>query len=94
MTYDELKQKISLIKETAINEENALIRNFIIEHTTNKIGDVISDHRISIKIDKIKHSYHSFPPCAVYCGVELTKKGELNKRGSRNSIYQFNIITK
>jgi len=57
-----------------------------------KIGDVIKDHRISIKVDHISiYRDISGYPCCSYTGSLLTKKGEPFKTGERDSIVQCNL---
>jgi hypothetical protein len=78
----------------------SLAKEYALSNNPYKIGDIVNDHTGSIKIEKIllrrkwfiaKREFE-YPQC-IYIGVELTKKGEPNKRGYKRSIYQSNIIT-
>ena len=91
MTYEDYKKELDLIKKDAAAKEDALIIKFVNSNNPHKIGDVVTDNIGSIIIDKIKCS-RGATPCAVYYGVELTKKGQPNRRGERRGIYQSDLI--
>lgn len=71
-----------------LKEKYALTNNNV------KIGDIISDSTISIKVEKIQVVQSSFgneyPECR-YPGKKVTKKGDFFKDGSNDFIYQSNL---
>jgi hypothetical protein len=87
--YDKKWMKIKMSFEAAKEE---LYREFAYANNPYKIGDIVTDHMGTIKIEKIKIylGLGTYPQC-VYFGVELTKKGEPNKRGNKRSVYQSNL---
>jgi|LakMenEpi03Aug12_release.lakeMendotaPanAssembly.Ray.scaffolds.fasta_scaffold1040893_1 hypothetical protein len=91
VAYDKKLMEIKMSFEAAKEE---LYREFAYANNPYKIGDIVTDNTGTIKIEKIKIylGLGIYPQC-VYFGVELTKKGEPNKRGNKRSIYQSSIIT-
>jgi hypothetical protein len=89
--YDKKWMEIKISFEAA---KNALYKEFAYANNPYKIGDIVSDNLGTIKIEKIKVylGLHIYPQC-VYFGVELTKKGEPNKRGNKRTVYQSIIKT-
>jgi hypothetical protein len=78
-------------------ETGNLIRQFAWAQNPYKIGDVISDHRITIKIEKILATKENGKPTCVYKGPELKKDGTpKKKRGCDNvimgMIWQINLF--
>lgn len=71
---------------------NGLHIEYANENNPHKVGDVISDHSITIKIQKISVSFGSqrIPQC-VYDGIILKKDGTPNVRGKTDTVYQANI---
>ena len=73
----------------------SLAKEYAFSNNPYKIGDVVIDKIKTIKIEKIQFTlggFQSTPEC-VYTGIELTKKGDPNKKGNKRSVYQSNIIT-
>ena len=69
-TYqDALKE----LNEKHKKEKDALIRAFALEQNPHKQGDVISDHRCTIRITKIWTLCEHDKPTCVYDGIELKK---------------------
>jgi len=95
MTKEVYDKKWMEIKISFDAAKNGLYREFAYANNPYKHGDIVTDHIGSIKIEKIQIylGLNPYPQC-VYIGVELTKKGEPNKRGNKRNIYQSNIITK
>lgn len=97
MTKEEYQLKYKEITQQEDERKKSLAKDYANSNNPYKIGDIITDHVGSIKIEEIKYSlYTSFDtlPCCVFIGTEITKKGELNKRGKKRMIYQTNIISK
>ncbi len=97
MTKEEYQLKYKEITEQEGKRKRTLSIEYARLNNPYSFGDIITDGVVSIKIEEIKYSlYTSFDtlPCCVFIGTQLTKKGELNKRGKKRLIYQANIISK
>jgi hypothetical protein len=93
MTQEEYKSKLNDINKDYELKLKSLDKDYAFSNNPFKIGDIVTDHIGSIKIEEIKAYLSRFPyPCCVYFGIEYTKKGKPNKRGNRRSIYQSNIL--
>lgn len=70
-----------------------LYKNYAEQNSEYKVGDIISDHWHTLKIDKIgvTLNFSHLPQC-VYFGRRYTKKGVPTKREERATIYQSNIV--
>lgn len=95
MELQEYNAKLDLLKNEFEQAKINLAIDFIKSNNPYNVGDVITDHVGTIKINYIKYSMGSFgsPPCAVYYGIELNKDGSQNKRGNTRCIYQSNLKT-
>lgn len=107
MTKQEYDEKLKVIEENYDLLKKDLYKNFAFANNPYKVGDIITDHIGSIKIEKIRFKrppYNFLPtspecvyegiellPQCVYEGIELTKKGEPKKNESRRIVYQDNI---
>lgn len=71
-----------------------LYKEFAFSNNPYKIGDVITDHFHTIKIEKIEVSVSNYPeyPECFYVGPSLDKRGNPKKRQNDGGIYQSNII--
>ena len=94
MTKEFFNERMKEIKAKFELEKDHLYINFANANNPYKVGDIVTDHTGSIKIEKIKTYFDGYTePCCVYTGVEYTKKGEPNKKGNKRSVYQRNIKT-
>jgi hypothetical protein len=93
MTQEEYKSKFDEINNDCQLKLKSLAKECALTNNPYKIGDIIADHIGSIKIEQIQFTLGGgkyIPECA-YTGIELTKKGEPNKRGTKRRIYQSSI---
>lgn len=96
MTKQEYDKKIKVITANYELLKKDLYRKFATANNTYKVGDIVTDHIGSIIIEKIEFLAPStffnrdYPECS-YLGIELTKKGEPKKNGSKRYVYQYNI---
>jgi len=62
-------------------------------NNTYNIGDMITDHIGSIRIERISLglAFSDGFPMLVYEGVEYTKKGVPKKRGDKRRVYASNV---
>lgn len=91
------KEEYKIKKEEILKRHSLELSDFnrkvAFNNNPYKIGDIITDHCCTIKIEKIQFttSYDSFPIC-VYTGVKLNKDLSENKLGKKEKIFQTNII--
>lgn len=79
MTANELTKGLTDIQREANDKQNELREQFAKEHNTIKVGDIITDHYHTIKVERM--NIYGYPvPFMRYYGAELTKKGEEKKR--------------
>jgi len=94
MTQYEYQLKLNQINKDYELKLKSLAKECALSNNPYKIGDVVTDHMGSIKIEQIQFTLGGgkyLPECA-YTGIELTKKGEPNKRATKRRIYQSSII--
>ena len=91
MTAEELKYKITLIKLETDKKIECVRREFVDANNPYKIGDIVTDHKCTIRIEKIRY-YLTEKPCAFYSGVILNKDGSPRKDGKTETVYQSQII--
>ena len=88
-----LKAKKALEEECEINKKH-LARKFAYSNNPVKIGDIITDHYKTIRVEKLVYGRnfgYTFP-CMFYYGTRLTKKGEPAKRNNdANRVAQADI---
>lgn len=94
MDKETLKTKLKELQEQFKIDEKNIIREFAFSNNPYKIGDIVTDHIGSIKIEKIKYSYSAnfdeLPQC-VYYGIELNKNGKPSKKQNHTAVWQCNI---
>ena len=81
-----LKANKALEEECEIKKKH-LAREFAYSNNPVKIGDIITDHYKTIRVEKFFCGYNFGYklPCMFYRGVRLTKKGEPAKREAGDS---------
>ena len=60
------------------------------ENNPVEIGDIVTDHFHTIKVECMRAVSDTFPYMK-YFGTELTKKGEPKKRQEQTPVHQINI---
>lgn len=97
MTFTELKEKTNILKKEYLAQIRNLRKKYAIEHNSIKVGDIITDHYHTIKVESmsacVESYYTDFAPFMEYKGVELTKQGTPKKRQQDTTMYQINIKT-
>lgn len=93
MTLTEYENGIKEIEENAKLKNDILTRDFCFSNNPHKVGDIIKDHVISMRIEKIKfqYGYYGSPPQCVYYGVIINKDGTDRKKNGEGCIAQSNI---
>ena len=79
MTVNELTEGLISIQREANNKQDELRKQFAKGHNTIKVGDIITDHYHTIKVERMNIYGHPVPFMRYY-GIELTKKGDEKKR--------------
>ncbi len=96
-----LERYLAELKELEVRhaiEKSMLSKKYAFEDKKAVEGDIVEDKNgKKILVDKIRYCSPNYiygfkTPQAVYVGVELTKKGEPNKRGIRSSIFDCDVV--
>lgn len=93
MTSDELKARIRNIEYENRNKIKAAYTEYAMANNSVKIGDIITDHQYSLKVDSIRvtKSLMSDQSECIYQGYRLKKNGEMFKSREYTEIYQSNM---
>lgn len=91
MEFEELKAKLAGIEEMANVRKKDAIREYCLVNNTVKIGDIVTDHLGSVKVERILVEYSLTRPQCVYVGSELKKDLTPRKDGSKRNVYAQNI---
>lgn len=89
MTKQEYREALHEINVKAENERRVLARAFATEHSPVNVGDYISDHCDTIRVeswDVVNGTYEYPLPCLVYRGMTCKKDGTPRKNPKRCSI--------
>ena len=93
MELEQLEAKIKELDRDHKKAVNEAIVGYCFANNTVKIGDIFTDHIGSIVVEDIKASSFFKMYGCVYFGLELTKKLEPKKNGSKRSAFQQNAAT-
>lgn len=96
MNKEEYMKSKAALEEEFCNSKKELDKDFALSNNPVKIGDIITDHYKTIRVEKfiIGYSYSSNLPCMFYRGTRLNKKGEPAKReADDNRVSQNDIKT-
>ncbi len=94
MNQTDYLSKKAEIKRRHGKELSNLAMEFVTKNTTTKIGDIVTDHIGSVKVERIECAYGFSDdyPIAVYHGTCYTKTGKPFKSGEERSIWGNNIV--
>ena len=93
MNQEEYKKRLLEIESERNQKINSLKKEYAMLNNPYKIGDVITDHMGSIKIESVHLSQSSsILPCCSYFGLELKKDGTPKKNNSKRRVWQENLI--
>jgi hypothetical protein len=95
MTPEEYKSKLTAIKLQFEENKSILAKEYAFSNNPYKIGDIITDHIGSIKIEKIQYtlgweSMKELPYC-VYSGITLKKDKTPTKTPNQRTVHQTNL---
>lgn len=79
MTAKELQEKCMALQRECNGKQMELRKQYAIEHNPVKVGDIVTDHYHTIRVEKMSVYGHPIPFMR-YIGTELTKQGEPKKR--------------
>jgi len=94
MTKEEFYKKRKAIQQEADERELELCKAYAYANNTVKVGDIISDHLTTIRVDGMGVYVGPGSVGMRYLGPELTKAGTPRKDGRKACIYQSNIKQK
>lgn len=93
MTKEEYDIAIKEIEHRVEDSKKKLAINYATSNNPYKVGDVITDHFHTIRIERWKTVLGGFSyPSLVYYGTVLNKDGKDAKNQKDNYMYQENII--
>lgn len=96
MTELEYREALHGINVRAENERRILARAFAFEHSSVKVGDYISDHCDTIRVERWEIAKRTLEytslPCLVYQGKTCKKDGTPRKNPKKCSVYQSNLL--
>lgn len=92
MKYEEYRQLQDEITRKYSKELNDLAVKYAHFNNPYKIGDFVTDHIGTIKIEKIKAPYSRDNPQCFYYGLCYTKKGKPYKSGEKRDVYLSNVV--
>lgn len=91
MTKQELKEQLITLYYQYELGKKVVFKNYALSNNPYYIGDIVTDHVASIKIESIGiHVSNGEAECR-YEGIQLNKDGKPSKRQDHNIIYQQNI---
>jgi hypothetical protein len=89
----EYEKRLDELQADFDRKKSALIREIALKNNPYKVGDVVTDHMGSIRIESIGVSMLSGRPSCFYNGVILTKQGEPSKlKHNKRAADQSNLI--
>jgi hypothetical protein len=93
MTKEELKEKINELSRQFEEEKNKIYKQYLEEEYSIKIGDIVTDHVHTIKVESIDYFYDCFLhiPTAKLNGPDYKKDGTISKRQTNMPVYSQNI---
>jgi len=91
MTKEEYNKKILDLEIELKEQKRKLGREYAFSNNKYSIGDIIKDHKATIRIEKIQWTNSLSGPECVYWGTILKKDLTPRKDGKTDSIFQGNI---
>jgi hypothetical protein len=92
MTKEQYYEKLKAIELEYDAMKKTLYREYAFANNPYKVGDFVTDHIGTIKIEKIQ-AYKAFDlPSCVYTGTQYKKDGTLSKKQNHTVVNQINIV--
>jgi len=93
MTLEEYRKSVEEINQETDKKKLFIEREFAFSNSNVEVGDVVTDHVGSVKVENIKFTRHGLHvPYCVYYGVILNKTGKPNKKGETRAVHHINIV--
>lgn len=94
MKVEDYRKGLKIIEAEYKKQKDDLAKTYALANNNINIGDVITDHIGSIKVESIKVEISSFyeTPRCVYFGPELRKDKSPKKNGAKRNVWQSNLI--
>ena len=92
MTSKEFKEKFKALQRECNDKQWELCKQYAIEHNPVKVGDIVTDHYHTIRVENISVYGHPIPYMR-YSGIAMTKKGVPAKRQPcpREPVFQIDV---
>ena len=92
MTQQEYKLELDRIDREYNSRKNNLYTEYALSNNPYKVGDIISDHIGSVKVESVSVylDIDRLPMC-VYTGTTLRKDLTPSKKNEKRKVYQGNI---
>ncbi len=92
MTKETLEEKLTALEKKYEAEKRAIQKEYAFSNNTLKVGDNVTDHNGTIKIEKIGlYLHYSSSPSCYYEGIELKKDGTPKKGEPKRNVFQVNM---
>lgn len=91
MEYEKYKEEVKILDRKFENDKIKLMKIFVDSNNPRKIGENVTDHIGTIVIESMGYLWGN-PPNATYSGIELNKDGKPNKRFSKRTVWQGNVL--
>lgn len=90
MTVEELQEKCMALQRECNDQQMELRKQYATEHNPVKVGDIVTDHYHTIRVEEMSMYGHPVPFMR-YIGTELTKQGVPKKRQPviPNPVFQY-----
>ena len=92
MNMIEYRQKCDEIRIRARTDTTNLMRRYAEDHSLVKLGDIVTDHIGSIRVDGWSLYRDELCPSLVYSGMRYTKTGKPFKSREKTEVYQINLV--
>ncbi len=90
MKTEEYQMQLDLLIKQHMKDKARLAVSFAKSNNTVKIGDIVTDHYHSIKVESIGYDLYKYPSC-IYIGAYLKKNSEPKKNGEKSEVHQCNL---
>ena len=91
MTKEELENKLAELSRKYEQDKYDTLKSYAEANCDIKVGDIITDHIHTIKVEKIGFHYGYNDPMMVFEGPDYKKDGTISKRQTNTPVYQSNI---
>lgn len=94
MMPEEYKYRMEVLAAEFEAKKRALVKECALSNNQYNVGDIVTDHIGSVKVEKIMTTTSNDKPTCVYYGIELKKDMTPKKNDPRRQAWQNNLIKK